>query len=374
MKLSEEPKPFLTLDGQEAVGKNITHAHYALLGALLKSGRFIEHLEETLSNTRHNKLCFNRVVKTKAGLDFQSPPPDYIPSSVLNDEQNKVFYWLKFYISEWRNNKSEAAKTMLHKILKTDFILGCIDEIELDGKSAAEARFALKLKQSTIDMALTHYQPLIMGIARDSNWDNDDLNDVVQDAQEGFVKGISKYDYARGTAIATYVSYWITETIKTNRRNRRSIMLPSDQEDLIGRISKYAEKFHKTHGWHARSDEIAAGLGITEKTVEGAQNCNVINFDTTTQTPHAALTQQAHGPELIAANLDEAVNQSLAILEPEELTVISHLFGFENQEALSVNKIRFKTGMPESRIIKLRDAAYQKLRANPELLEFLRAA
>src|SRR5438445_5870477 len=109
---------------------------------------------------------------------------------------------------------------------------------------------------------------LVVKIARDYEGLGLPLLDLVNEGNMGLMKGVERFDPAKGAKLSTYSSWWIKQSIKRALANQsKTIRLPVHVVDKVAHIRRAEMKLHDSLDREPTDEEIAAELALTPRRV-----------------------------------------------------------------------------------------------------------
>lgn len=191
-----------------------------------------------------------------------------------------------------------------------------------------------------------------------------DYDDLYQVASLALVKGVERYDPAKGVKFSTFITPTITGEIKNYFRDHsRLIHLPRQVNELRAAVRKTADDLTVQLGHSPSAREIAEALGVSEEeVVSGAEAGGIVSLDRPASDEAGATFH-----ELIAAADDggleqfenrEIIRAALEGLSSGERALIRYRFG----EELSQTETAKRLGVSQMYVSRLERKVLDKLK------------
>ena len=214
---------------------------------------------------------------------------------------------------------------------------------------------------------------LVVKIARDYEGLGLPLLDLISEGNIGLMKGVERFQPAKGAKLSTYAAWWIKQSIKRALANQsKTIRLPLHVEQKMAHVRKAEVRLRETLDRDATDEEVADDLELDPRRLRRYREASramvcldsPIGGDDPTPLLEIVADENAAAPsdELIRDNDNHLMQEILATLDVREKKILMMRFGLDDGRSKTLEEISEHFDITRERIRQLQEQALEKMR------------
>jgi RNA polymerase primary sigma factor len=216
---------------------------------------------------------------------------------------------------------------------------------------------------------------LVVKIARDYEGLGLPLLDLINEGNIGLMKGVERFNPAKGAKLSTYAALWIKQSIRRALGNQsKTIRLPVHVVDKMAHIRLAERKLREELGREATDEEVAAEMGFNLRQVKLYREAGKapLSLDAPLsegedgkQVAEIVADPNAIGADdlLVKQGDAELLQQVLETLNERERTILNMRYGLEGDSPQTLEEVGEHFGLTRERIRQIQEEALVRLRA-----------
>jgi RNA polymerase primary sigma factor len=218
---------------------------------------------------------------------------------------------------------------------------------------------------------------LVVKIARDYSGLGLPLLDLINEGNIGLMKGVERFNPAKGAKLSTYAAWWIKQSIKRALANQsKTIRLPVHVLDKVAHIRRAEVKLHEALDRDPTDEELADELGMQPHRLRSYRQASrapvsldaPLGEDESDRVSEIVADPNAQPP--FASILRESDNalmlEALGTLTKRERAILEMRFGLNNGEPKTLEEVGAEFHVTRERIRQIQEHALRQLRVRME--------
>ncbi len=260
-----------------------------------------------------------------------------------------------------------------------------IKDLPMIANVEEERRLARRAREGDIDAVdrlVTANLRFVIAFVKRYQGHGLDLSDLVAIGNEGLLRAVRKFDPDRGVKFISYAVWWVRQAVlKALAEQTRSVRFPLNQNTAVVRFAKAQGLLAQELGRTPTDQELSTALAVSLDEVRDAKRLFVteVSLDAPVETSDSRSTTLGERLPVgdaseIELRTDEVLRRDFIerlfrrYLTPRERRILSLYYGLDpTEEARTLEEIGEALGVTRERIRQLRERAFAKLRACPEI-------
>ncbi|MFZ5624912.1 MAG: sigma-70 family RNA polymerase sigma factor [Gemmatimonadota bacterium] len=208
-----------------------------------------------------------------------------------------------------------------------------------------------------------------------------DLADLVAIGNEGLLRAVQKFDPAHGVKFISYAVWWVRQAVlKALAEQSRSVRIPLNQNTHLIRLARTEAFLSQALGRQATDQEIALALDEPMDVIQASRRITVNEMSLDAPVERHERDAGTIGERFPASEGHEIEDHVDARLQREfierlfsrylsarEQRILTMYYGLDENEPLTLEEIGQRLGITRERVRQIRERAFQKLRASPDI-------
>ena len=246
------------------------------------------------------------------------------------------------------------------KLLTREEEIALAERIKLGDEQAREQMIKANLR-------------LVVKIARDYEGLGLPLLDLISEGNIGLMKGVERFQPAKGAKLSTYAAWWIKQSIKRALANQsKTIRLPLHAEQKMAHVRKAELRLRETLERVATDEEVAEDVDLNPRRIRQYREASramvcldsPVSGDDPTPISDIVADENAAAPsdELVKDNDNHLIQEVLATLNAREKKILMMRFGLDDGRSKTLEEISERFDITRERIRQLQEQALEKMR------------
>ena len=218
---------------------------------------------------------------------------------------------------------------------------------------------------------------LVVKIARDYAGQGLPLLDLINEGNIGLMKGVERFNPAKGAKLSTYAAWWIKQAIRRALSHQsKTIRLPDHVVDKLAHMRRAEMRLHEILDREPTDEELAEHVDLDTRRVRAYRQASQapvsldapLDGEDSHQVAEIIADPNAAAPfaRLVKDTDAELIREVLAALSERERKIVALRFGLNNGAPQTLEEIGERFGVTRERIRQIQVEALKKLRVKME--------
>lgn len=266
---------------------------------------------------------------------------------------------------QFTNRESQSLDRYLQEIGKVD-LLTADEEVDL-------ARKIKKGDQLALEKLVKCNLRFVVSVAKQYQNQGLSLGDLINEGNLGLIKAANRFDETRGFKFISYAVWWIRQSIlQALAEQSRIVRLPLNRVGALNKIGKAYSILEQEFEREPSAAELASELDMEIEEVSdalkiGGRHVSVdAPFQSGEENRLLDILEDSEEPSpdftLMSDSLKREIKRALSSLSEREAEVVKLYYGFEKDNALTLEEIGEMFHLTRERVRQIKEKAIRRLR------------
>ena len=266
---------------------------------------------------------------------------------------------------QFTNRESQSLDRYLQEIGKVD-LLSADEEVDL-------ARKIKKGDQLALEKLVKCNLRFVVSVAKQYQNQGLSLGDLINEGNLGLIKAARRFDETRGFKFISYAVWWIRQSIlQALAEQSRIVRLPLNRVGALNKIGKAYSNLEQEFEREPSAAELASELDMEIEEVSdalkiGGRHVSVdAPFQSGEENRLLDILEDSEEPSpdftLMSDSLKREIKRALSSLSEREAEVVKLYYGFEKDNALTLEEIGEMFHLTRERVRQIKEKAIRRLR------------
>jgi len=200
------------------------------------------------------------------------------------------------------------------------------------------------------------------------------LSDLINEGNVGLIKAARRFDETKGFKFISYAVWWVRQSILSAIvEYSRIVRLPHNKLTAYSKVKQALSDFAQKYEREPTQLELAELLGVEERDIANMIKANNrhLSIDAPLSDDNDGLSMldllsldEDASPDmaLLEHSVREEINESLEVLSPREVQILTAFFGLNGSTPMSIEEIADMHNLSKDRVRQVKEKAIRRMR------------